>query len=232
MIDAAKDFATLQAFIRGRLPEDQRRAFEDRLVREPALVNELERSLRMREGLGQLRARGYFNAAPQRTRFHAWVPALAAAASVVLALSLWVSRATAPAPLLVASLEARAAEDATSLVAAHFTFVSMRGSSVPELELPAAGLIEFRAAPVTDTATQRYRVSLARQHGGSAPEAVATLADLAVRADGYVHCYADAARLTAGSYVLRVQADTDNNTGGTAAEFPFSLRPHATDPAR
>jgi hypothetical protein len=106
----------------------------------------------------------------------------------------------------------------------------MRGSSVPELDLPAAGLIEFRAAP--GTATQRYRVSLVRQHGGSGTEPVATLADLRARADGYVYCYADAARLTAGSYVLRVQADTDNNTASTAAEFPFSLRPHATDPAR
>jgi hypothetical protein len=232
VIHAAKDFATLQAFIRGRLPEDERRAFEDRLTREPALVNELEQSLRMREGLRQLRARGYFDAAPRRARLRTWVPALAAAASVVLALFLWVSRAAAPAPLLLASLEARAAADATSLITAHFTFVSMRGSSVPELDLPASGLIEFRAAPVTDSAVQRYRVSLVRQSAGSAAEPVAALADLAVGADGYVHCYADAARLTAGSYALRVQPDTDTGTASTAEEFPFSLRPHATDPAR
>lgn len=230
MIDAAKDFATLQAFIRGRLPEDERRVFEDRLAREPALVNELEQSLRMREGLRRLRARGYFDAAPQRARLRPWLPALAAAASVVIALVLWVSRATAPAPLLLASLETRATEDATSLVAAHFTFIAMRGSSIPELDLPSAGLIEFRAAPVTEPAMQRYRVSLVRRQPGSAAEPVATLADLAVAADGYVHCYADAARLTAGSYVLRVQGDT--NIASTAEEFPFSLRPHATDPAR
>ena len=208
MIDAAKDFATLQAFIRGRLPEDERRAFEDRLVREPALVNELEQSLRMREGLRRAAgARLFPDAAPQRARFRPWLPALAAAASVVIALFLWVSRATAPAPLLLASLESRAAEGATSLVAAHFTFVSMRGSSVPDLDLPSAGLIEFRAAPAVTAAGRNATGSRSFASGRAVLRSpLATLADLAVGADGYVHCYADAARLTAGSYVLRVQA--------------------------
>ncbi len=230
MIDAAKDFATLQAFIRGGLPEDERRVFEDRLAREPTLVNELEQSLRMREGLRQLRVRGYFDAAPQRARARFWIPVLAAAASVVLALFLWFSRASTPAPLLMASLESRAAEGATSLVGAHFTFVSMRGSSVPDLELPSEGLIEFRAAPVNELGTQGYRVSLVRQQDGDAGVPLARLAGLAVGTDGYVHCYADAARLSGGSYLLRIQPDSD--TASTAEVFPFNLRPRATDPSR
>lgn len=229
MIDAAKDFATLQAFIRGRLPEDERKAFEDRLAREPALVNELEQSLRMREGLQQLRARGYFDAAPRRARVRPWLPALAAAASVVLALFLWISRAPAPAPLLMASVESGAAESATSLVGAHFTFVSMRGSSVPDLDLPIQGLIEFRAAPGADPAILRYRVSLVRQQDGSAGVPVATLAGLTVGTDGYVHWYADAARLSGGRYLLRIQPDSD--TAGSAEVFPFNLHPRATDPS-
>ncbi len=229
MIDAAKDFATLQAFIRGRLPEDERRVFEERLAREPALVSELEQSLRMREGLRQLQARGYFEAAPQRWRYRAWAPAFAAAASVVLALFLWFSRSVTPVPLLMASAESRDADEATSLVAAHFTFVPMRGSSTPDLDLPASGLIEFRAAP-TDPATQRYRVSLVRQPDSGSAQSTATLANLTVAQDGYVHCYADAARLTAGSYVLSVQPDT--KLASTADEFPFNLRPRATDSSR
>ena len=231
MIDAAKDFATLRAFIVGRLPDDERRAFEDRLARDPALVNELEQSLRLREALGQLRASGYFaNARPQRARLWTWGPALAAAASVLFALFLWLSRITEPAQILTASLESRAVAGTSSLVAAHFTFVSMRGSSVPDLDLPAAGLIEFRAAPPSDATTQRYRVSLLRQHDGASDEQVAELAGLAVGSDGYVHSYADAAQLAAGNYVLRIQPDTAG--AGAGAEFPFNLRPHATDPAR
>ena len=101
---------------------------------------------------------------------------------------------------------------------------------MPELDLPAAGLIEFRAAPITEPATHRYRVSLVRQHGGSAAEAVATLADLAVGADGYVHCYADAARLTAGSYVLRVQPDTTTTVRARRRRSPSVCAPTPRTP--
>jgi hypothetical protein len=230
-MDAATDFATLQAFIIGRLPDEQRRLFEERLAREPALVRELEQSLRMREGLQRLRNRGYFAAAaPQRRRW-SWVPALAAAASAILAVFLWLSRAAAPAPLLTASLQSHAVSGASSLIAAHFTFVSMRGSTVPELDLPASGLIEIRAEPGANQPGQRYRMVLAReQQGGIGEQPMATLTGLTVGSDGYVHGYAAASRLAAGAYVLHIQAD-DAAPSGTAT-FAFNLRPPATGPAR
>ena len=231
MTDAAHDFATLQAFIRGRLSGEERLAFEGRLAREPALVDELEQSLRMREGLRRLHARGYFSkAAPRPARLRVWLPALAAAASAVLVLFLWLSRTTTPAPLLMASLESHAAAGATSLVATHFTFVSMRGSSVPDLDLPTTGLIEFRAAADPNPAAQPYRVELVRRQDGADAQPIAALGGLAVGADGYVHCYADAARLAAGTYLLRVRSGPGNS--GTDEVFPFNLRLRATDPVR
>jgi hypothetical protein len=229
--DATRDFATLQAFIVGRLSDEERQVFEDRLAREPRLVRELEQSLRMREGLRQLRTRGYFSsAAAQRKRRPVWLPVLAAAASAVLGLFLWLSRTTVPAPLLTASLEARAVAGATSLVAAHFTFVSMRGSSVPDLVLPSAGLIEIRAEPSASGPGQRYRMLLARESAGAGEQPVAVLNGLTVSPDGYLHAYADAARLTEGAYDLHIQAD--NAVPSDTATFPFNLRPAATDSAR
>ena len=59
-MNAGSDFTTMQEFIVGRLSDDEHRAFEERLVREPALVRELEQSLQIREGFQQLRAQGYF----------------------------------------------------------------------------------------------------------------------------------------------------------------------------
>jgi hypothetical protein len=231
VIDATRDFATLQAFIVGRLSDEERLAFEDRLACEPTLVRELEQSLRMREGLRQLRTRGYFSsAAAQRKRWPVWLPVLAAAASAVLALFLWVSRTAAPAPLLTASLEARAVAGATSLVAAHFTFVSMRGSSAPDLELPSSGLIEIRAEPSASGPGQRYRMVLARESEGAGEQPVAVLNGLTVSPDGYLHAYADAGRLRAGAYDLHIQAD--NGVRSETATFPFNLRPVATDPSR
>jgi hypothetical protein len=223
------DFATLQDFIVGRLSDNERQMFEERLVRDPALVRELEQSLRMREGLQQLRARGYFKTArPRGTRLRVWLPALAAAASAGFVLFLWLSRSVGPSSILMASLGPLGAANSRP-VAAHFTFVSMRGASVPDLDLPAAGYIELRVAPDTLSAARRYRVSLVRQQNGTVEKSVAAVADLAVGADGYVHCYADATRLAAGSYVLRMQPDI--NIPGTPEIFPFTLRPRVIGPA-
>jgi hypothetical protein len=214
-------------FISGRLSDDECRAFEDRLVREPRLVRELEQSLRMREGLQQLRTQGYFEKAASRgRRFPTWVPALVAATGAGLALFLSLPRVTGPSPILLASRESRAATDDTSLVTAHFTFISVRGGSAPDLDLPSAGLIEIRATPSTNETVHRYRVSLVRDEEGALAEPVAALADLAVGTDGYVHFYADASRLAGGSYVFRIEPDA--NTPGMAEIFPFNLHAHVS----
>ncbi len=226
-MNADRDFATMQDFIVGRLSDEERQAFEDRLVREPALVRDLEQSLRMRAGLEQLRTEGYFQKTTYRGgSFRIWIPALVAAAGAGLALFLWLSRAAGPSPILVASLDSRTAARATSSVVAHFTFVSVRGGSAPDLDLPSAGLIEIRAAPNTRGTVNRYRATLIRQNEGAVAEPVAALANLALATDGYVHCYADASRLVPGSYVLRIQ--TDGVASGMAEEFPFNLRVRGT----
>lgn len=226
-MNADRDFATMQDFIVGRLSDEERQAFEDRLVREPALVRDLEQSLRMRAGLEQLRTEGYFRKTASRGgSFRIWIPALVAAAVAGLTLFLWLSRVAGPSPILVASLESRIAAGATSSVAAHFTFVSVRGGSAPDLDLPSAGLIEIRAAPNTRGTVNRYRATLIRQNEGAVAEPVAALAGLALATDGYVHCYADASRLVPGSYVLRIQ--TDSVASGMTEEFPFNLRVRGT----
>ena len=228
---ADRDFAVMQDFIRGRLSDDECRAFEDRLARDPGLARELEQSLRIREGLQQLRTRGYVRKIrPLSWGFHTWAPAaLAAAAIAGLALFLWVPRAAGPLSLLMASPGTHTAGDTASRVAAHFTFVSMRGGTAPDLELPSAGLIEFRAAPGSRPTAERYRVTLVRWDQSGSAKAIASLTGVAVDTDGYVHCYADATRLTAGNYILRVQPDND---AGLADVFPFNLSAGTTGASR
>ena len=147
MIDVARDFERMRAYIVGRLPDDEVRAFEDRLVRDPELVREFEQSLRLRAGMQELRTQGYFagrSSYPSRRRL--LLPALAAAVIAGLALFLWVQTRTADAPLLTAALDTRGGAVAGQ-IAAHFTFVAVRSGSTIDLELPARGMIEFRAAP-------------------------------------------------------------------------------------
>jgi hypothetical protein len=228
VIDAGRDLERMQDYVVGRLSDDEHRAFEDRLVRDPALVHEFEQSLRLGDGLHQLRAQGYFDAAaPRAGGSRIWLPLLAAAAIAGVALFLWLQPSTGPSPVLTASLESRSTGVAPS-VAAHFTFVAVRDSSTPDLDLPAGGVIEFRAAPATHITASRYRMTLAQQDEGGGSKPVGAVAGLALSADGYVHGYADASRLGPGSYMLRIEPDAA--TAGTTAVFPFSLRARAAHP--
>ena len=222
MIDADCDFERMQDYVVGRLSDDEQRAFEDRLVRDPALVHEFEQSLRLGEGLHQLRAQGYFDTAASRARgSRIWLPLLAAAAIAGLALFLWLQTSTGPSPVLTASLESRTAGVAPS-VTAHFTFVAVRESSTPDLDLPSGGVIELRAAPATHMTASGYRMTLVQQDEGGVSKPVGAVAGIALSADGYVHGYADASRLGPGGYMLRIEPDVA--TPGTAEVFPFNLR--------
>ena len=220
MIEVGRDFERMQDFIVGRLSDDEHRAFEDRLARDPALVHELEQSLRLSEGLHQLRAQGYFDKAATRARgSRIWLPLLAAAGIAGVALFLRLQPSTGPLPVLTASLDSPAVGPS---VAAHFTFVAVRDGSIPDLDLPSVGVIEFRAAPATHLTASRYRMTLVRQDEGVASKPVGAAAGLQVGADGYVHGYADASRLEPGRYLLRIEPDAA--TPGTGEVFPFNLR--------
>jgi len=211
----------MRDYIVGRLSDEERRTFQDRLVRDPGLVREFEQSLRLREGLEALREQGYFaKVASQGRWLRISLPALVAAAGAGLALLLWTARSTGPSPLLMASVESHTG--AVPVVAAHFTFISVRGNPAPELNLPPKGLIEFRMAPAARVTASRYRVTLVRRDTGWALKPVGAVAGLALGTDGYVYCYADAARLAPGSYTLRVELEAEPPSN--AGTLPFTLR--------
>jgi hypothetical protein len=223
MIDVGRDFERMRDYVGGRLADDERRTFEDRLARDPELVREFEQTLRLREALEQLRDQRYFaKPVPRVTRrLLMWVPAFAAAAIAALAILLWMQPRTDRPGVLLASLGSGVATGVPPAVSAHFTFVSLRGSSSYDLERPARGLIEFRASPADHVAGARYRLTLERVGQGGAAEPIGTLTELAPDADGYLHGYADASHLAAGRYSLRVEPL--GQAKGAALVFPFEL---------
>jgi hypothetical protein len=229
------DAERMRDYLVGRLSDDEQRAFEERLVRDPALARELEQMLRLREGLAQLKAQGLFEKPPARAplrrgalssrlgmlALRLGVPVLAAATIAGVGLFLWVQ--TRPSTVLTASIESRAAAPA---IAAHFTFIALRDASTPQLDLPASGLIEMRAAPGLRTTAAPYRVTLIRHEEGASATPIGVLTGLALGADGYAHCYANASGLKPGGYVLRVESDA--RTAGTAETFRFNFRSRET----
>jgi anti-sigma factor RsiW len=218
MIDLDHDFERMRDYVRGRMTDEECRTFEERLARDPELVREFEQTLRLREGLEQLKDEVYFvKPAPRPARrLFAWMPALAAASVAALAIILWVQ----PQISATRVLRTSPGSAGSAGVSAQFTFVSMRGSSSYDLDRPAAGVIEFRASPPA-ARSARYRLALERVGQGGVAEPVGALADLVPGEDGYLHGFADASRLPAGRYRLRVEAT------GRAAEpalaFPFEL---------
>ena len=222
------DVDRVRDYIVGRLSEEERRSFEERLVRDPELVREFEQALEFREGLTQLQAQGYFikplakrTARARARRLGMWLPAVAAAAIVGVVLFLWTQRSVVPSGVLLPAPESATGAGAAA-VAAQFTFVSMRGASTPDLDLPPGGLIEFRAAPGMHEAASRYRMTLVRNDESGPLQSLGVLTDLTLGGDGYVHGYADGARLLPGSYVLRVDSGTTG--AGASEEFAFTLR--------
>lgn len=223
MIDVSRDLERMQDYVIGRLSDEELRAFEERLVRDPALARELDKSVQLGEGLAELRRQGYFARASRSRMLQSWLPTLAAAAVAGVAIALLWSRS--PEPVLMGSLRPVSASHTAPWVAAHFTFVSVRGATEPVLTLPASGLIELRAMPSAHEPGVRYRVRLVRQDEAGATS-VGELVGLVPADDDYVHSYADAARLKAGRYVLSVET-----VGGKGAEsFPFTLK--AAEPQR
>jgi hypothetical protein len=213
-MDIGHEFERLQNYTADRLSDDERLAFEHDLVSDPRLVRELEHSLRLREGLQHLREQGKLPRARSRIApARIWLPVMAAAAVVAVALLLRMQVDTRASPLLSAALQPPGA------VTAHFTFVATRDSSTPDLALPASGAMEFRAAPQR-LENSRYRMTLVRQED-AAMKPVAVVSDLAMHADGYVYAYADAARLTPGRYVLRIEPEA--GAAGTTELFAFNL---------
>lgn len=226
MMDVGGETDRVRDYLVGRLSEEERTSFEERLVRDPELVREFEQALEFREGLKQLQAQGYFikprtTPAARARGPWIWLPALAAAAVAGFALFLWTQRSAAPSGVLLPSIDAAASAGAAA-IAAQFTFVSMRGASTPDLDLPSDGLIEFRAAPGMHQAASHYRMTLIRNDQSGPSRSLGMLTDLTLGDDGYVHGYANAARLAPGSYVLRVDSGTAG--AGASEEFAFTLR--------
>ncbi len=225
-MDASGEIDRVRDYLVGRLSEEERRSFEERLVLDPGLARELEQALEFREGLKQLQAQGCFikpavKPAVRAKSLRVWLPALAAAALAGVALFLWTERAAAPSGVLLPTPESAAGGGAAA-IAARFTFVSMRGASTPDLNLPSDGLIEFRAAPGMHGAASQYRMTLVRNDESGPSRAAGTLTGLTLGGDGYVHGYAAAARLAPGSYLLRIDSGTAG--AGASEAFPFTLR--------
>jgi hypothetical protein len=217
MIDVARDFQRMQDYIVGRLSGDELRLFEDRLARDPELVREFEQSLRLKEGLEQLRRQKRLaSAAPLRTVLRITLPLLLAATLAAVALLIRPQLLPVRPPVLLAALPATGAAHAGS---SPLYLLSYRGdSSAATHRVATSDLIEVYVERPVDA--PQARLSLRREDSTTLIGAALTVD---VSREGPLHAYLDGAKLSPGGYVLTVQP-----VGGPPQpprSFPFTLTP-------
>jgi hypothetical protein len=222
LIDVSRDLERMRDYIAGRMTDSERREFEESLVRDPEAAREIEESVRLSEGLRELQAQGYFRKEARKPReFGLWLPTAAAAAIAGVALLLWLRPVTESPGVLMVALDSQKSPSAAPLVSAHFTLVATRGGSSQDLDLPASGVVEFRVVPAADSRNSSYRMALVHENGAGSTSFAGSLARVGLSADGYLHVYADAVRLSPGHYVLSIESGSA--AAGTVEDFRFML---------
>jgi len=141
----------------------------------------------------------------------------------------WVSQLKSPASLAL-SLAALLAHPRRPALAATCFGLALLAKPTAVFALPVAALLDWSRdgrvrvgwlALWAALFALYASVELWTHQRSGAAEPIGALTGLAPGADGYLHGYADASRLTAGRYLLRVEAA--GQTAEDALAFPFEL---------
>jgi hypothetical protein len=218
--DAADQIAN---YLAERLPASRMDEFEQRVFRDSGLRSELEQTLKLKEGLAILRARGDLDGLLRAPSTRRW-PLYAAAASVAfvsLVAALWLQlRSPVPSALLV--VPSGSAQRAP--LAGAYTLARTRGSmSSTDVKLPStAGLIRLRVVPSADTVAKPAYTVVLRRVDTQTAQSVGQIDAGAVGPDGYLTVYLDGGRLTPGTYELSLTPNVPK--GSSAPSDRFVLR--------
>ncbi|MBX5462393.1 MAG: hypothetical protein IRZ28_15045 [Steroidobacteraceae bacterium] len=212
-------------YLAGALNDADAAAFEDYYLRHPEVVDDIEATLRLREGLAVLQERGELDRlmrAPSR-----WVLSAAiAAALAVLAFGgwLWANRTTAPPVLASAVWDLTSETGGPPAVASTHILARMRGAGPVELPLPKRGALELRMMPSTRAPEASFRVQLARLGEGNERTDLGQAQALPDPQDGLLTAYVDAARLQAGRYEIELILEASDEDSTATDRFVIDLR--------
>lgn len=215
----------IEDYLTGRLPANEIDALEQRVSRDPAIREEIERALKLKEGLARLRERGQLDAllrvsAPRRWRTYA---AAASVAIASLAVVMWLQLRNPGTPVLFLA----SGESAQQYhLAGTYTLARTRGNVEPtDLTLTSkATLVRLKIVPAADPITKLgYTVGLHRvDPGGVNP--LGQIKAAPVGPDGYLTVYIDGGQLSPGTYELLVTPAVPNGSSAESDRFVLQLR--------
>ena len=223
-----RDPTIANRYLAGQLSDAERAAFEAELERNPATLQELEATARLKVGLERLREEGQLDSMLRTSPSRRIVFAMAATLAVTLigiSLLLGYFRESPSRPLLAATPASFASAGVALPVAGTFAVFRKRQDSYDALiELPATPqAIQVRILPQLITGTERYRVSLARTGDERPPGEPMSVGGLTAESDGFVWVFIDATRLEPGSYRLALSADGETQDLTKAESFLINV---------
>jgi hypothetical protein len=217
-------------YLANQLSQTDAERFEEHYLRNPDAVREIERDLRLKEGLAVLRDSGELDALvrgqPRWARPLPMGAALAAALAIcVVGVALWRS-ARITGPIVGVLAEISSYQRSPSAIAGTYVLATVRGESGGlQIPLPADGSpIELRMIPSARTADLKYRVTLNRLEPPDATGEVGRARGLGTSRDGFVTAYLDSTKLQPGRYVLELIPERADPTAVEIELFPFELR--------
>jgi hypothetical protein len=213
-------------YLAGQLDAAQTEAFERYYEKNPDTVRDIERVLRLREGLAILEERGELDALVRARSV--WKPALALAASIaVLVVGVWLWMAQTVATPLAGAVAALGAEHGRPLrVASTHVFVRTRGASATsDIVLPAErSAIELRVLPSSRPDDRTYRVVLGQLDAANAVAPIAETSAVASAEDGFVTAYLDSSKVGRGHYVIEVLPEHGVGSDTATDRFIIQVR--------
>lgn len=206
------DDPTLAArYLADQLSEEERAAFEARMLADPAVLHEVEVTARFKAGLALARERGQLGPLLVAERRRPQYLALAAMlALVAIGIGVWRSSDTALVPWIAPSLQELARGDAPLPASAQFTLLRVRSDGQIDARIPLPAQRQglwLRVLPDSGTDGSRHNVMLVRDEEPTAAQALAPIANLTANEAGYVEFFVDSASLQPGLYRLTVEPD-------------------------
>ena len=212
--------ARVDRYCAGRMSPEEQERFEEHLVGDAQLAQQVAITLRLRAGLAELERTQNLDGLlrPQsRTRF---LP-LAAAASLLIIVAgglLYRTMTGAEIHVRTSLAEIAAGTPGVPQVSTHLLIGTRGADEEHEIVVPgSAQVIALRVLPDQPATSGRYRVWVASAAGQARGSGTAATADR----EGFVQIYIEARRLQPGSYQVTL-GPADGNAGSTT-RYRFRL---------
>jgi hypothetical protein len=195
-----RDQGVIERYLSGALTADEEQAFEEAYLGDPEILDQLEAAERLRDGIKKLDGAGGLERLRPPARWRQWLasPQYAAAASVLLAVSLGFS-----AMLYRENVDLRGGDG--SQISASTRLVrleAVRGGNAIPISEPAPD--ELIVLQLDTVAYDTYRGALVRL-GGDLSETVWSRADLVAQFDGTLLIGVNGRVLRPGDYEARIE---------------------------